>query len=153
MQAPGLQGPLGQGPEVSRAFVVHGAGDVRAVLGLGCALLSAPGAAGYLGHHGFLAMLRGGGWRGREAAILDCGADAGWAWAALRDGMPVVVLKDDGDAARAFPGRVLLEAPPARDMQFWVAPRGRGWLEEWAAGAEPGGLCPPGPTRKVPGAP
>ncbi len=134
MQGPGLQGPAWQSRAVSRAFVVHGAADVCAVLGLGCALLSAPGAAGYLGHHGFLAMLRAGGWRGEEPAILDCGSDAGWAWAALRDGMPLVVLADDGDAARAFPGRVLREVPAARDMQFWVERRGRGWLEEWAAG-------------------
>jgi hypothetical protein len=134
MQGPGLQGLAWQSRGVSRAFVVHGAAHIRAVLGLGCALLSAPGAAGYLGHHGFLAVLRAGGWRGDEPAILDCGDDAGWAWAALRDGMPMVVLREGGDAARAFPGRVLPAAPPARDLQDWVERRGRGWLEEWAAG-------------------
>jgi hypothetical protein len=114
--------------------VVHGAAHIRAVLGLGCALLSPPGAAGYLGHHGFLAMLRAGGWRGAEVAILDCGDDAGWAWAALRDGMPMVVLRAGGDAARAFPGRVLPQAPPARDLRHWLERRGRGWLDEWAGG-------------------
>ena len=134
MQGPGLQGLAWQSRGVSRAFVVHGAAHIRAVLGLGCALLSAPGAAGYLGHHGFLALLRAGGWRGEEPVILDCGDDAGWAWAALRDGMPMVVLRAGGDAARAFPGRVLPAAPPARDLQYWVERRGRGWLEEWAAG-------------------
>jgi hypothetical protein len=132
--------------------VVHGAAHVRAVLGLGCALLSAPGAAGYLGHHGFMAVLRAGGWQGAEPAILDCGDDVGWAWAALRDGVPWVVLADDGDAARAYPGRVLRVAPPARDMLEWRPARGRGWLEEWGA-AEPGALCPPGPTRKGPKGP
>ena len=134
MQGPGLQGPPWQSRGVSRAFVVHGAAHMRAVLGLGGALLSAPGAGAYLGHPGFLAMLRAGGWRGDEAAILDCGDDAGWAWAALRDGMPMVVLRAGGDAARAFPGRVLPAAPAARDLQYWVERRGRGWLEEWAAG-------------------
>ncbi len=137
MQGRVLQGPQWQGIGRSRAFVVHGAAHVRAVLGLGCALLSAPGAAGYLGHAGFLALLRGGGWAGEEPAILDCGAAPGFAWTALMAGTPWVVLAPCPaceDVARAFPGRVLEAAPPARDLAGWDVRRGDAWLRDWAAG-------------------
>lgn len=132
-----LQGPQWQGIGRSRAFIVHGADHVRAVLGLGCALLSAPAAAGYLGHDGFLAVLRGGGWAGELPAILDCGAAPGFGWAALAAGMPWVVLAPclaRAELARAFPGRVLEAAPPARDLAGWDARRGDAWLREWARG-------------------
>ena len=131
MGGQGLQG-------LGRGFVVHSGPQVRAVLGLGCALVSAPGAAGYLGHPGFLALLRAGGWVGVEAAVLDCGTAPGFAWAALLDGVPAVVLGECAarqDVLRAWPGRVLATAPPARNMAAWDARRGRAWLEDWAAGA------------------
>ena len=120
-----------QGP----AFMVHAAREVRAVLALGApvTLLSAPGAAGFLGAAGFMAMLREGGWEGGPA-LLDCGAGAGWAWAALAAGVPGVVLADCAardDIAARFPGRVLEAAPPARDMAQWDARRGDAWLREW----------------------
>jgi len=137
MQGRVLQGPQCQGIGRSRALVVHGAAHVRAALGLGCALLSAPGAAGYLGHAGFLALLRGGGWQGVEPAILDCGAAPGFGWAALMAGMPWIVLAPCPAWAaveQAFPGRVLDRPPPARDLAAWDSSRGDGWLLEWARG-------------------
>ncbi len=120
-----------QGP----VFVVHAARDVRAVLGLGVpvTLLSAPGAAGFLGADGFLAVLRAGGWDG-GAALLDCGAGAGWAWAALAGGVPGVVLEEcaaRADVAARFAGRVWGARPPARDLAEWDARRGDGWLRAW----------------------
>ncbi len=131
MRGQGLQG-------LERGFVVHSAAHVRAVLGLGCALVSARGAAGYLGHHGFMALLRAGGWVGVEPAMLDCGTAPGFAWAALMDGVPLVVLGKcpaREDMIRAWPGRLRLAAPETRDLAEWEPRRGREWLETWATGA------------------
>lgn len=106
-------------------------------LGAPVTLLSAPGAAGHLGAQGFMAMLHEGGWRG-GAALLDCGAGAGWAWAALAGGVPGVVLADCAardDVAARFPGRVWHAPPPARDMALWDARRGDAWPREWLSAA------------------
>ncbi len=137
--------------ESAQAFVVHGAAHVRAVLGLGMAvtLLSAPGAAAYLGHRGFAAMLREGGWDGASPALLDCADAPGHAWAALAAGMPAVVLwrcPAWAAVAARFPGRVRDVAPPARDLAAWDARRGDAWLREWVLGAP--ALNAPGQTPR-----
>ncbi|MCS6890422.1 MAG: hypothetical protein RMK64_02995 [Rhodovarius sp.] len=124
------------------AFVVHAAADVAAVLGLGrpAALISAPGAAAYLGHEGFLALLAAGGWRpGLAPALLDCGHGAGHAWAALAAGVPAVVLAPCPALAALsarFPGRVMWARPPARDLAEWNPARGSAWLLAWIGQSE-----------------
>ncbi len=90
-------------------MVVHGLDDARLALDIGRAggrrivLLSAPGAAAYLGAGYFRALL--------DAAaaeypgvpfegVLDCGDNPGWALAALRVGIKRIVLDGNPEARR-----------------------------------------------------
>lgn len=123
-------------------MIVHGARDVAFALevaaGRPLALLSAPGAAGYLGVAGFLALLAP--HRALELAILDAGDAPGHALAALRAGVPRVVLAPGVPAFAALAGlaagmgaRLLPAAPPALDLARvdFARPQGRMHLARW----------------------
>jgi hypothetical protein len=125
-----------------RAVIVHGAEEVGAVLALAggrpVALLSAPGAAGYIGLAGFRAILDAHG--AFALGILDAADAPGHALAALKAGFAMVVLSRE---APAFPdigriaaqmGATLLEAPPpALDLARvnLKKPQGRRHLARW----------------------
>ncbi len=109
------------------AVVVHGAGDVAAVLdasagGRGVTLLSAPGAALFAGAGWWRALMSDAraGWPGAAFDdVLDCADAPGRALEALRLGQRAAVL-DPGSAAwgavaavAAHEGAVLLGARPA----------------------------------------
>lgn len=134
--------PVQGQPREERAVIVHGARDVAFALevaaGRPLALLSAPGAAGYLGVAGFIALLapRGALPRG----ILDAAAAPGHALAALRAGVPRVVLAPHVPAwdalallAEKLGARLLPEAPPALDLARvdFAKPQGRMHLARW----------------------
>ena len=122
------------------AVIIHGLEDARAVLRLGRAvtLISAPGAGLYAGC-GWWAALIG---QARAAFpdmtpvdVLDCADGAGSALAALRIGVPRLVLwrgTPGADAvaeiARAQGGFVLDESPKALDLSQRGAIRR---LEAW----------------------
>lgn len=129
------------------AVVVHGLDHARAALaeGMPATLLSAPGAALYLGCAFWRALAT----RARAehpnvpaADILDCADAAGQALAALRIGQHVLVLSPDAagwDALAAIAARagaILLPArPPALDLARRGAGRRlRAWLGEAPAG-------------------
>ncbi|MGK7862678.1 hypothetical protein [Falsiroseomonas sp. E2-1-a4] len=126
------------------AITIRSAGTLRAVMEwvpAGAALLlSAPGAAGFLGP---------GAWRALVALApgypdaLCCGDAAGDALAALRAGCRVLVLEDACPAfaavagAAAEVGAVLLPARPAAlelDVIDLRRPAGRSRLADWLAG-------------------
>jgi hypothetical protein len=125
-----------------RAVIVHGAEEVGAVLALAggrpVALLSARGAAGYIGLAGFRAILDAHG--AFALGILDAADAPGHALAALKAGFATVVLSRE---APAFPGigriaakmgATLLEAPPpALDLARvnLKKPQGRRHLARW----------------------
>ena len=125
------------------AVIVHGLADATHVLALGLpvTLLSAPGAAGFAGCLWWRAVV--------EAAraahpdtggmdILDCADAAGAAMAALRSGIPRLVVSDRlaawpriAQIAAAQGGFVLAAAPPALDL---AARDGRYRLRVWLQG-------------------
>ncbi|MBS7791878.1 hypothetical protein KTR66_17900 [Roseococcus sp. SDR] len=123
-------------------MIIHGARDVAFALevaaGRPIALLSAPGAAGYLGVAGFLALLAPHG--ALPLAILDAAAAPGHALAALRAGVPRVVLAQRvpafaalAELAGAMGAALLPAAPPALDLarvDFHKA-QGRMHLARW----------------------
>jgi hypothetical protein len=136
-----MQPVQGQPREVP-AVIIHGARDVAFALevaaGRPLALLSAPGAAGYLGVAGFLALLAPHG--ALAQGILDAGAAPGHALAALRAGLPRVVLAPHVPAwaamaalAEGMGATLLATAPPALDLARvdFEAPRGRVHLARW----------------------
>lgn len=134
--------PVQGQPREARAVIIHGARDVAFALEVAgarpIALLSAPGAAGYLGVAGFLALLAPSGAVG--LGILDAGDAPGHALAALRAGVPRVVL---APAVPAFAGlaqlaaglgaALLPAAPPALDLARvdFGTPQGRMHLARW----------------------
>ena len=96
-------------PQKPRAIIVHSAAQARAVLvaarAAGCRpfLLSAPGAAGFLGAEAFAAMAAAAAeGLGEMAAVpvLDCAEAPGHALAALRAGIRVVRLDAPQPARR-----------------------------------------------------
>jgi fructose/tagatose bisphosphate aldolase len=83
------------------AFVVHALDHALAAVaacaerGLPVTLVSAPGAAAYLGAQVFREMVAEAGWTHPEVkvtAVLDCGEDVGLALQALRHGLKVIRL-------------------------------------------------------------
>jgi hypothetical protein len=124
------------------AVIVHGMPDARAACAPGqpLVLLSAPGAAGYAGSLWWIALAAA----ARAAApglivadILDCGAEAGYALAALRSGQRLLVLAGSCPARAAVVsgaagiGACVLDcAPPALDM---AAPDAPSRLAAWLA--------------------
>lgn len=140
-------------PGDAPAVVVHTPGMARAAVALagprGVLLLSMPAAAGSLGAAWFLALAAQAVEGLREPpphwAVLDCGDAPGYALAALRAGLRVLVLDP---AVPAFPAvaaaaaevgaAVWPERPPALDLGGLDlhAPAGRGHrrLAEWLAG-------------------
>jgi hypothetical protein len=126
----------------ARAVIVHGARDVAFALdvaaGRPIALLSAPGAAGYLGVAGFAALLTPHG--ALPLAILDAAAAPGHALAALRAGFPRVVLAPGlpafaplAELALGLGAALLPAAPPALDLARvdFGKPQGRMHLARW----------------------
>jgi hypothetical protein len=140
-------------PGGAPAVVVHTPGMARAALALagprGVLLLSMPGAAGSLGAAWFLALAE----QARDGLpappphwpVLDCGDAPGFALAALRAGLRLLVLDP---AVPAFPAvaaaaaevgaAVWRERPPALDLGRLdlrdLAGRGHHRLAEWLAG-------------------
>lgn len=125
-----------------RAVIVHGAGDVARALevaaGRPLALLSAPGAAGYLGVAGFVALLTP--HDALPLGILDAADAPGHALAGLRAGLAQVVLAPhlSGFApmealARGMGARLLAAPPPALDLARvdLRKPQGRLHLARW----------------------
>jgi hypothetical protein len=134
--------PVQGQPREAPAVIVHGAGDVAFALevaaGRPIVLLSAPGAAGYLGVAGFVALLAPRGALGQ--GILDAAAAPGHALAALRAGVPCVVLAPHLPAwgalaalAQGLGARLLAAAPPALDLARvdFHKPQGRVHLARW----------------------
>lgn len=125
-----------------RAVIVHGAEEVGAVLALAggrpVALLSAPGAAGYIGVAGFRAILDAHGVF--ALGILDAADAPGHALAALKAGFATVVLSPEvpafpgiGRIAAAMGARLLEAPPPALDLARvnLKKPQGRRHLARW----------------------
>lgn len=110
------------------AVIVHGLADVRAACAPGrpLVLLSAPGAAGYAGASWWIALAAAARVEAPgliAADILDCGAAAGYALEALRNGQRAIVLAPSCaarapvlSAAGAIGASVLERAPRALDM-------------------------------------
>jgi hypothetical protein len=129
-----------------RAVVVHGLDHALQALrpGRAVTLLSAPGAAGYAGCLWWRELVRAAraGFPDTPTDdILDCGDAPGAAMAALRIGLPALVLAPTCPAwaataaIAAAQGAVLLaERPPALDLARRGASR---LLEGWLAGAQP----------------
>lgn len=125
-----------------RVVIVHGAEEVGAALALAggrpLRLLSAPGAAGYIGIAGFRAILDAHG--AFQLGILDAAEAPGHALAALKAGFATVVLSPE---VPAFPGiariaaemgaRLLAAPPPALDLARvnLKKPQGRRHLALW----------------------
>jgi fructose/tagatose bisphosphate aldolase len=115
-----------------RAVIVHDLSHARAALAAASALevpvtlLSAPGAAAYLGAGYFQAMVEAA--RAEfpsvpAPAVLDCGDKPGLALAALRQGVETVrfsgkqdVEANIADIARKYGGELRTDAPPALDL-------------------------------------
>jgi hypothetical protein len=126
------------------AVIVHGIDEARFALGLagpgGVCLLSAPGAAGFLGPAWWQALLRATG--AESAGLLDCGRAPGLALAALRLGLPRILLLAAAPghaaiaAAAAEAGADLIDTrPPALDLRHLdpghpgAARKLRAWLD------------------------
>ncbi|TCH99760.1 hypothetical protein EJV46_03560 [Roseococcus sp. SYP-B2431] len=133
-----MQGCQGQ----PRAVIVHGAEEVGAALALAggrpLALLSAPGAAGYIGVAGFRAILEAHDALG--LGILDAADAPGHALAALKAGFAAVVLSPEAPAfgglrriAAGLGARLLEAPPPALDLARvdLGKPQGRRHLARW----------------------
>lgn len=125
-----------------RTVIVYGAEEVGAVLALAAgrpvALLSPPGAAGYLGLAGFRAILDAHGVF--PFGILDAADAPGHALAALRAGFSTVILSPETAAferlrpiAQAMGARLLAAPPPALDLGRidLRKPQGRRHLARW----------------------
>ncbi|MDO9501923.1 hypothetical protein [Falsiroseomonas sp.] len=126
------------------AITIRSAGTLRAVaewVPPGAALLlSAPGAAGFLGAHAWRALVA---LAPGYPDALCCGDAAGDALAALREGCRLLVLDAACPAftavagAAAEAGAVLLPARPAAlelDVIDLRRPTGRSRLADWLAG-------------------
>jgi len=128
-------------------IIVHDVEDVRAALasaadlGVGVVLLSAPGAAAYLGASVFRKMIteaRRAHPAAQATAVLDCGGDAGLALNAMRHGVDAVKvdlpgevrgrLKDIADQCNVVlydDGRTVLDLSGVADARAAC----RAWLE------------------------
>lgn len=134
------------------AITVHSLDHARVALsvarelGVEVTLVSAPGAAAYVGAAVFREMIEAAAGSvpdARFTAVLDCGDDPGLALAALRAGLPAIRLDAGADvrarvtdiAART--GAVLVDsdaaaldlidvADPARACREWLAPGDEG---------------------------
>ena len=112
------------------AIVIHGLAHAAAALaaaaelGVKVTLLSAPGAAGYVGPGWFRAVIE----QARAVypdadvtAVLDCGDMPGHALAALRDGVAAIRFSGDtadkiADIAAQYGALVIAERPEALDL-------------------------------------
>jgi hypothetical protein len=148
-KAPGQQ-PAGPAPTlVVPALVVRGGGEAGAALRLAAGrpvlLLSAPGAAGFLGARGWRALVEAAAAQAPGAPFQDaicCAAAPGWALAALRAGCRLLVLDAGCPAFPAVAGaaaevgaRLLPARPPALDLGTLDLgrPHGQGVLAAWLA--------------------
>ena len=134
-----------------RALVARGGAEAAAALRLAGAtpvlLLSAPGAAGFLGARGWRALVDLAREMAPAAVVADalcCGDAPGLALNAIREGCSVVVLAGDSPtfaavaAAAAERGVVVLPArPPALDLRGLDLrkPGGQAILARWLAAA------------------
>ena len=128
------------------AVTIHGPHDAASALRAGRRLVfaSAPGAGCYGGARWWRLVVDGAAQAhpGLVAAdILDCGAEAGRAVEALREGCRTVVLDpacrawdDVAERAAALGARLLATTPPALDMAVPGASRRLG---AWLDGAAP----------------
>lgn len=147
-------GNISPDPSWAPALLAHDAAQLAAALavaapllppGLVLPVLSAPGAAAWLAPELFLAIVA----RGCAASgapclpVLDCGAMAGHALAALRAGCPALVLAPTCPAfgvvqgvAAALNARLLPAPPPALDLLGWTpaSAHGTARLRNWLAG-------------------
>ncbi len=120
------------------AVIVHGLADARAAVAPGrpVTLLSAPGAGLYAGSLWWRALIDAVR-RADTPDILDCADGSGLALAALRAGVPRLVLwpsapgwAEVAEIAGTLGGVVLTEAPPALDLaQRGAARRLADWLD------------------------
>ncbi len=121
-----------------RAVTIHSAPQARAAVeaagAYGVLLLSAPGAAGFLGPAWFAQIVGG-----HSPAALDCGADAGHALAALRYGLKLIILAEPQpdllSSAAEVGARVMPERPPSLELFDWNLgkPQARAALRAWLA--------------------
>ena len=122
------------------AVIVHGLDDALVALrpGLPVLLLSAPGAAGFMGCLWWRALVRA----ARDACpatesadALDCGAAPGYAMAALREGQRILILSRTCpafpavcNAAARLGAEVWPDRPPALDL---ARPGAAGRIGDW----------------------
>ncbi len=131
-----------------RAVIVHTLSHARAALaaaaarGVRVTLLSAPGAAAYLGGGYWKAMIdeaRAGNSKADALAVLDCGAHAGHALAALREGVEAVRFHGKPEAADRIAdiarksGAALVERTP-RALDLLDEPDPEAACRDWLAG-------------------
>ena len=126
------------------AIIIHSAADAGIAVGAGrpLVLLSAPGAGCYGGARWWRLVVDSvdpARKRLIAADILDCGAEAGRAVEALREGCRLVVLDpaslafdDVADRAHSVGARLLALSPPALDLGMHNAHRR---LAAWLDGA------------------
>ncbi len=131
---------------LGRAVIVHTLVQASAVLtaaaalGVRVTLLSAPGAASYLGGGYWKAMIdqaRAGNPKADVLAVLDCGEHAGQALAALREGVEAVRFHGKpeaadriADIARKSGAALVKRVPRALDLLDEADPEAacRNWL-------------------------
>ncbi|NMJ42576.1 hypothetical protein GWK16_15120 [Roseomonas sp. JC162] len=145
-------------PAVTVHALAHAEAALTAAGPAGVALISAPGAAGFLGPAWFLALAAEAGRRHPGAAwdaVLDCADAAGTALAAIRAGARCLVLAADATGfaavagAAAEAGVVLLPSrPPSLDLARLDLRRraGAARLAAWLAMEAPQGS----PTPRAP---
>lgn len=138
-----------------RAVTIHSAPQARAAVDAagehGVLLLSAPGAAGFLGPAWFAEVVGG-----HVPAALDCGGDPGHALAALRFGLKLIILAEPHPSllscAAEVGAEVLVERPPSLDLFDWALdrPRAQAALRAWFSSADAVAHSPGG-KQKLPG--
>lgn len=131
------------------AIIVHGLPDIRTALAPGrpVTLLSAPGAATYVGAAWWAELLRIE--NIQTPAFLDCAAAPGRAFEALALGLSGIILapcpvwNELAAHAAARRATLLAAAPPALDL---AAPGAAHALESWLEGGITGIYCPKPPA-------
>jgi len=139
----GMQAVTGQRRQAG-AVIVHAAAEARFALdvaaGAGVILLSAPGAAGFMGAPWWLALLRAAG--AEPQGVLDCDQAPGEALAALRLGVRRLILLAEAPGFAAVAGaaaecgaELWPARPPALDLRLLdpAKPGARRKLAEWLA--------------------